>query len=433
MDSRSGRARRARAVAGVAALLVVACGGGGGPVYTASGVIGSYTDGSGRVGIAVVATLHDTTGAGPTSPWAVTLSDENGAIATGTYDVPADASYAAWWWPEAALRSGARYALAFSDGDRTVRAPLELATLSPLALPAPTLDAAAGRIDWPGVPEAAAYACRVYSEGVLALAVDGPETTCDVSSLPPGAYAASILALRAPLAALATDGGARSLPPRFDVSESRLSFVRPVAGDAAVVARAAGGAFDFGTSSPGLALWLSIGAPDGTPTPLEWQVAVTGPQLTADRPLTFTYHASFPREMVWSYDIPATAGTYGLTATSGTLALQASFTVGSAEPLPYPLDAVATAGAQGAASVTWGVVPGARAYLAEVWDSQSSQFVTSAWVAAPPAPFPAGTFTAGRTYTVYVSATDADMLGGAVPSQVSVSQYPYLPGSFVAL
>jgi hypothetical protein len=394
---------------------------------------GTYQDGSGRIGLAVLASLRDGSGLGPAAPLAATVSDGTGPLAEATYAAGGAGSYAAWWWPEVAVRDGERYALDATAASGSYRAEFSATTAGGLDVPAPALAPDGASLSWPDVVGAASYACRVYQGGALQLEALVHTPACDVSALPPGAYAASVLALTADLAAIAASGDrSPPMPARFDVSEGRLAFVRPGGTAPAVTLAAAGGALDYGTSTPGLAVWLSIRAPDGTPTANAWDVSVVGPGLSAAAPLTFTYPAQFPRQMVWSYDVPATPGTYALTATSGAQAITTTFAVGTTSPLPFVLDATAAPAGSLGARVDFSAVDGARAYLVDVWDPGAQRTVASQWVPAPPAVFPDGSFADGIAYDVYVAATDADMSGATVPLRFSVSEYPYSPAGFVA-
>lgn len=424
------------AIAVAIAAATAACAGGGDPSEGLGLQVrgGTYRDGSGRAGLAALVTLRDATGAGPASALSATLSDSDGALATVTYPGGGDGSYAAWWWPELAVVDGERYALRVVDEDgSTLDAGFTGAPSDGLPVTQPRLAPDASRIDWEEVPGARSYACRVFAEGATVLDRTAREPGCDVSALPPGGYAAAVLAFSADLPALAESSRrAPSLPARFDVSEARLAFARPDGGAPAVTLQAAGGAFDYGTSTRGFALWLSIGGADGTPTTASWTVTVVGPQISAADPLEFTYHANFPRTMVWSYDVPAVPGAYALSAVSSAGAISTTFTIGDPPALPFVVDATASAGRGGSAVVDWTPVAGARAYLVDVWDSARGESVASQWVPAPPARFAAGTFAAGETYEVYVAATDADMSGATTPSQVAVSEFPYLSTGFVA-
>lgn len=423
-----------RTLAVVVAIAAAACSrehGGGAYQLDVRG--GTYQDGSGRIGLAVLATLRDRSGRGPDAPLTATISDGTGPLAEATYAAGEGGSYAAWWWPELAVRDGERYALAASAAGGSFRADFSASTADGLAVPAPVLAGDAAALAWPEVPGAASYACRVYADGALQLEALVRAPACDVSALPPGAYTASVLALSADLGAIAASPEpSPPLPGRFDVSEGRLAFVRPAGTAPAVSLAVAGGVLDYGTSTRGLAAWLSIRAPDGSPTASAWDVSVVGPGLSAAAPLTFAYPARFPRQMVWSYDVPATPGTYALTATSGDQAISATFTVGAPTSLPFVLDAAAAPAGTLGARVDFGAVAGARAYLVDVWDPAAQRTVASQWVPAPPAVFPDGSFVDGTAYDVYVAATDADMSGATVPLGFSVSEYPYSPAGFVA-
>jgi hypothetical protein len=144
--------------------------------------------------------------------------------------------------------------------------------------------------------------------------------------------------------------------------------------------------------------------------------------------MTFTYYG-FPRQMTWSYEVPATPGTYWVAAGSSVVA---TFTLGIPAPLAFVVDATATPGTLGSADVSWTTVDGAQAYLASAWNQDLGAQAASMWVGSPPARFPNGSFSAGTTYDVFVAATDADMSGATVPSNFAVSEYLLLPASFVA-
>ncbi|HET9551844.1 MAG TPA: hypothetical protein VFP50_02660 [Anaeromyxobacteraceae bacterium] len=411
------------------------CGSGASPSstpYALQARLGTYDDGSGRVGLAALATLRDGAGAGPATPWSAWLTDPAGTLASAEYAGSGPGSYASWWWPGIAVQDGAAYALHVDGGSGALQASLTGSTAGGLALPAPVLAADASRIDWAPVPGAAAYACRVYTAGALQLDAASATPGCDLSTLPPGGYQASVLAFSANVAAIAANTSQRpALPDRFDVSEARLGVVRTDGTTAPQQLLAAGGAFDFGQTQRGLAVWVSLRKADGSATDRAWTVSIVGPGIPSASPVTFQYPASMPRQMNWSYDVPATPGTYTMTATSGTTAVSTTFAVGSPASIAFVVDPSATPGTAGSAQMTWSTVAGARAYLVEVWDHAAGVRAQSMWVPAPPAKFPDGTFTSGRTYDVYVAATDAGMSGATTPTQVAVSEYPSPFTSFV--
>ncbi len=405
------------------------------PLRALQASAGVYDDGSGRLGLALLATLRDGRGAGPDGAWTLALAGPGGSlVAQEAYPGGATpGSSASWWWPDEAPVAGP-YDLTASGEGSSLPLQVDLPSGLGLAIPQLALSSDAGQISWPAVAGAASYQCQVYdSSSSLQLSTTFAAPGCDLSALLPGAYSASVLALSADLAALAANTSQRpALPARFDVAEARLALLRPLAGGAAVRAVAAGGALDSGSATRSLAIWLSISNADGTPTSAAWSVEVVGPNLPASAPLTFSYGPNLPRQLLWSYDVPASPGLYSFTATSTAGAIAGSFSVGTPPPLDIAQGVAASAGAQGSATVDWTPVTGALSYLASAWDHATGAFVAGAWVAAPPASFPKGTFAAGSSYDVYVDATDADMLGGQVPTQVAVSEDTYQPVTFAA-
>jgi hypothetical protein len=418
-----------------------ACGGGGGGSqpsnvghgYALGGAGGVYADGSGRLGVAILATVRDAAGDGPAAPWSGTATGPAGVFGDAlVYDAPGAGSYSTFLFPAEAASAG-EYRIALGpDGSSPLEAPFAVGTRLGLPLADVSLAPDASAFSWPAVSGGASYACQVSSGGALQLATLSTATGCDLSALLPGSYSASVLAFSTDLTAIGA-GQQPPLPAVFDVSEARMAFVKPVPGsDPPLRVLAAGGAYDEGTTQRTLAIWLSFATPDGTPTGVPWDVTVIGPGLPPSAPLAFTYHASFPRQMVWSYDVPAAAGTYSLTATSTAGAISGLFTVGDPAVLDLPVGVSANDGAQGSATVMFTPVTGARSYLVSAYDAVTGALAASAWFAETTASFPQGSFTAGATYDVYVAATDADMVGGAAPTQVSVAENLFDFASFVA-
>lgn len=417
-----------------AAAAGVACSGGGStpPPYWLETTGGTYDDGSGRLGLAVLATLRDASGAGPQDAWTGTLSDGSGPLSTVQYDAPGAGSYVAFLEPSVAPASGG-YGLELAPSSGSgLRASFSITAGSSLPVPQVSLSADGATLSWPAVAGAATYECRVLAGGALQRTTLGAATSCPVGDLPAGAYEATVLAYSADLSALASSAQRPSLPPRFDVSAAQVAFSVPQPGAPAFSAHAAGGAIDYSGGTSGLAFWLSITQADGTASQVSWTVQVAGPGLPWSYPLTVTYGANLPRALFWSYDVPATSGTYSFTATSSAGTLAGSFTVGTPVALDVPQGVSASGGFQGSATVSWSTVAGARSYLASAYDHSSGALVASQWVSGSSATFPQGSFVSGATYDVYVDATDADMLGGAVPTQVTVSENTFQPSSFVA-
>jgi hypothetical protein len=212
------------------------------------------------------------------------------------------------------------------------------------------------------------------------------------------------------------------------VSQARLGLLRRAAG-ASLVLRAAGGRIDYGLV-PGLAIWIGLAAADGSPDGAAWSIEVMGPNLPGSDPLSFTLPANFTQRLVWVYGLPPDPGLYTVNASSGVELVTTQFAIGAPAPLPLPDGVTIDTPGSGTVRVRWNAVPGAQSYLAAGW--LGSTFVAGQWVSGTEALFPAGTFTSGTTYDVYVTATDAAMAGGTPPTRVSASENSYTPTSFVA-
>lgn len=394
--------------------------------------LGVFGDGSGRLGLAFLQTLRDELGSGAGAPWTVTLRHESGVALAYTYDAAGAGSYVATWRFDTAPLTGRWEIEAVSDAE-VVRAEAELGSGAGLPPPVISLSADGSVIEWSEVAGAATYLCRVYASGVLQLESWLTAPACELTALPPGAYSASIVALsHDPTTLLADPVASPTLPTRFDVSEARLGFTRTDGSSPARTLRAVGGAYDNGVGPRSIAFWLALQSADGTPVTSDWQVEVVGPGLTAEHPLTVTYWAGFPRLMAWAVGLNAAVGTYTATATSGDEVAVAQFTVGAPDWLGMPSGVVATDGAQGAARVEWVAVPGAVNYLASAYDAVTGELVASQWTPATETDFVPGTFTAGRSYDVYVAVSDVDMVGGVIPTQVSVAENVFDYSTFVA-
>lgn len=397
--------------------------------YVLQATGGTYNDGSGLLGIAALATLRDSAGTGPAAPWTGSLSDGTGPRASATYADPSVGSYAALWWRDVPYATGP-YGLSLQSTNGAADASFSIADAPPLASPQVVVSTDGTAVSWSSIPGAASLECRISTASGTVASAAGAISSCAIDALADGSYAASVLAYSSDLATIASDRAQRpSLPTRFDVSEGRLSFLR--AGAAPVVVLAAvGGALGYGLGERTLATWLSIQNADGTPTANAWAISITGPGISDSSPLTFTYPANFSRLLVWSYDQPATAGLYSITATSTGGTIAGAFSVGTPRLLDIPTGITANAGAQGSASMDWTPVAGAQSYLVSIW--QGAAFVTSQWVSLPSASFPQDTFIATQVYDVYVAATDANMTTGARPAQVSIAENTMQPAGFQA-
>jgi hypothetical protein len=394
---------------------------------------GTWTDGSGRRGLALLATLRDAQGRGPADAWTASLRDGAGPLAQPiAYDSPGAGSFAAWWWPDLGIAPDEPFTVTLSRaGGAELSRELRGSTSAGLEPPSVELSADGTQLLWAQVPEARSYQCRILASGQLQHSANTQLNHCDLSALPPGTYLATVLASSVDQVALAQDASARpQLPLEFHLSEARLAFAVGNQGGT-LRALAAGGALEYGASSPALALWLSLTRADGTPLAEPWSVEVVGPGLPAERPLRFTYPASARRFVVWSYDTPALQGRYFVNATSPAGKLSTQLTLGPAQALGLPSGVSASAQPSGGARVTWAAVPGARTYYVSAW-GRDGALASGLWVTRTDALFPAGTFTAGRAYDVYVAATNVDLEATTAPAQVSVSESTFSPSSFTA-
>lgn len=397
---------------------------------------GTYVDGTGRLGVALLATLRDADGAGPNLQWIGRLEGPEGPVGDGvSYAAPGAGSWIATWWPDEIAWEGA-YALDVApEGAAGASASFALAGGTGIAPPQPAVADGGAAISWSPVPGAVAYGCRVTGDAGVALTWVGSETSCALGALGPGAYVASVFAYSADVAALASSRARRpALPDRFDVSEARVVIDRPGAAAPVAALAVAGGGFADGTSTPGrrLAIWISLLGADGAAPAEPWTVQVVGPGLPPERPLTFTHPARFSRIVFWSEAVPAYPGSYGVVARSAAGTVARAFTIASLAELRAPTAVAAHAGAQGSADVEWTGVPDARSYLVSARRAATGALVTNQWVAATSASFPAGTFVAGEPYDVFVAATDADMVGGAPPAQFAITENGIQPARFVA-
>ncbi len=406
------------------------------PGYALQARGGTYVDGTGRLGLSVLATIRDADGVGPPVEWTGSLTGPLGPVGGSiTYAAPGAGSWFATWWPEEPSFEGS-YSLDLSPaGGGGLSAAFEIGSGTGIAPPQPSFTEGGSSLSWNAVPGAAAYECRVYDDAGVALHRLGAATNCDLSGLPVGSYTASVLAYSADLVAVAASASPQpALPPRFDVSEARLALSRTDGSPPVAALGVAGGAFHDGTSwlGRGLAVWVSILNVDGTATAVPWTVEVVGPGLTATAPMRFTYHANFSRIMVWSAAVPASQGSYGVLARSSAGSLARSFTIGTLPTLDAPTGIVASAGSQGSASAEWAAVSGAASYLVTARHRASQGYAASQWVTGTTASFPADTFVPGETYDVFVAATDADMVGGSPPTPFAITENTYQPFGFVA-
>jgi hypothetical protein len=394
--------------------------------YTATAALGTYEDGSGRLGLAALTTIRSDAGAGPESDWLLDLVRDGASLGSpGVY--ASGAGYAVAHWPDVAPVDGAMFDLVATSDGQTLTTVTTLGGATPLAVPSAALSLDGTRLEWGDVAGAEAYACVLTAAGTIQKQQVSAATGCDVSALPEGSYLASIQALGADPTAL-DPVVAPAMPPIFHVSEARLGLLRRASG-APLVLRAAGGRIDYGLV-PGLAIWVGLSTPDGSPDGGAWSIAVTGPDLPASNPLRFELQANFTKRLVWAYALPPARGLYTLVASNGVESITTQFAIAPPLPLPLPAGVSASGDARRGAHVSWDRVVGAQSYFASAW--LGSSYVAGQWVTGTSADFLAGTFTSGLTYEVYLAAADLDVTAGPPPTRVSVSENSYAPACFTA-
>ncbi len=226
------------------------------------------------------------------------------------------------------------------------------------------------------------------------------------------------------LAALASStSSAPDVPERFDVSVANIGVLRRASPDPPLQMLAAGGAVKVGGVSY-LATWVSITDPSGTPPTSSWSLsfAEQDPAPGDITPWdTYPAGATCTLEVGSWYGHVSRPGRFFLHAWYDLAHLIVPFVVGAPAQLAEPTNVVATGAAFGSATVAWTPVAGARSYLVRAWDPAAYRWVSERWTNASSLTFPAGTFTPGTSYDVHVLATDADIIGGAVPTQVGAA------------
>ncbi len=392
---------------------------------------GGVTDsGSGVLGVALLATIRDQTGAGPSAPWVGGITRDGIPQLTGEtwYDAPGSGSYVAWAWPHVAADAASTFELLVGPtAMNTARVPFAAAPPSSVGVPAPRLSADGQRIEWPPVTGAVTYRCTItgIANGYVQQTTVGSATACDMSSLPQGMFMGVIEALSVDLGAIAADPSVTpSVPARFDVGVGNIGVLRRASPEPPLQMLAAGGAVTVGGTSY-LATWVSITEPDGTPAPSAWDLS-WAEQGTSSGGLwpwgTYPAGVVSTVEVGNFYGNVSYRGRFLLHAWSGMEHMVVPFVVGAPAQLAAPTNVVATGGAAGSATVQWTPVTGARSYLVRAWDPVGYGWVSKLWTGASPLTFPSGTFTPGASYDVYVLAADADVIGGTATTQVGCAE-----------
>ncbi len=112
----------------VALSAMAGCGGEGersheGGGYTLASSAGAYSTGSGSLGLALLVTLRDDHGHGPSEPWDLRLVETAGEeeVVRLAYDDPSPGSYVGWWFSDLVPQAGEHRVEARSAGLELVR------------------------------------------------------------------------------------------------------------------------------------------------------------------------------------------------------------------------------------------------------------------------------------------------------------------------
>lgn len=207
---------------------LLACGGGGdnrSQPFALQATGGIYDDGSGRTGVAVLATLRDANGSGPRGEWTGTLSDGSGPRASFAYGDSSVGSVVARWWPDVGFADGDdRLALAGAGGSASADVPLRVA--GALGVPQVHVSADGTSLVWDPIAGAAAYACTITDGAGAVRTATTQDPGCGIGDLPDGGWTASVLAYSADVRLVATVPGAQVLSIRTARSSGARQAVR---------------------------------------------------------------------------------------------------------------------------------------------------------------------------------------------------------------
>ncbi len=368
---------------------------GGGYTFLASG--GTFNNGSGTNGFAMIATIRNASGYGPVDMWTITITDPNNNGISVDYFDPSQGSYMNWEWSGWTPVAGT-YHVTATNGVITLSYNFTVGS-GVIARAAPNVSYVGYDLylTWPAVTGAGSYAYEVCSPAGTCLSglVTSPSAIVTFSPLGSGDYSIRITAYTNNLLALYGLHAASPSLVAEKVSEYIFSF--PVGGNqnpGSYVLKAAGGVLDYdlhgSNNNPiyGLAIWTSIqditninnpAAPAG-----DWNILVQDP---AGRTMNYIYPNGDRHYAYWYYGVePISAGTYTITATYGSATETAAFTLDSTQPALTPLLYSQITGtlvpnqtnnSLNDISLTWHSVTGAKSYYvslwADAWDSVAKQ------------------------------------------------------------
>ncbi len=450
--------------------LLASCGGGGGNStppnvgggYTLEVSGGTFNDGSGANGLAVLATLRDAAGNGPKMPWTLSITGPGfGAPLTESYDDGSPSSYMTWWWNGFAPFSGT-YTATATYGPTTLICTFYIDATKNLSQP--VLNKSGNTIFWNSVTGAGSYYYRVtdgtgtdvMTPGYISAAPLQTTYSFQLPSVMTGSYLVEVYAQTTDRAALQNDISASpTLASQENMSLSSLDFV---IGGYTLDARGGvlyQGQYPAGIDNYGLVIWTSIltTTTPTTPPAGDWTITVNGPDIPGSAPITFTYPATYAQYVYWDYGTVPASGTYTVTGVStGGTTISQTFTIPDpTSQIPVATGLSVTPVSGGGANASWSPVTGANSYYVNVWTCTGSaapnfacpnggtyQEIAGNWVNATSAIIPTGTLTPGVAYDVYVTACQQDMTDTTtVPpadpgTQMNMSDTVYSYATFTA-
>lgn len=421
---------------------------GGGFTLLASG--GTINDGSGSNGLALLATLRDSSGTGPglSGGWQITITGPGiTQPLTVAYDDGSPSSYLLWRWEGFNPASGTYRATA-TNGTVTISRDFTINSTSIMQIAPLTKNGST--LSWSPVPGAGLYYYQV-SDGTGSTVASGylngtpSEATYSfqLPALADGSYLVEVFSHAQNFTQLMSDASsAPSLTTQENISiaQMELAIAGGTAGSYDLAAK--GGILYLGKDSAnidqyGLAVWSSILTSTGTPPAGDWTVAVTGPGITT--PLIFTYPKTDTHYLYWDFASPPAAGSYTVTATSPGYALTAGFTIPNQTALLPVATNVTVTPAVNSYAISWNAVPGAASYYVNLWATVGGVYteIAGEWVNGTAASVPKGSLTKGIVYDVYVTAATLDMTTTKIqpppsPLQVDMSDTTYGAVSFTA-
>lgn len=420
---------------------------GGGFTLLASG--GTINDGVGDNGLALLATLRDSSGVGPglSGGWQITITGPGMTQPlTVSYDDGSPSSYQLWRWESLNPATGI-YMVTASNGTITLSSSFTIDSTSSMQRLA--LTKSGSTLSWSPLSGAGSYYYRV-TDGTGSTVASGylngdPSLTTYFFPLPTladGSYLVEVLAHTQSLPLLMNDPSSEpSLPPQENISVSQMGLAIAGGAGGSYDLTAKGGILYLGNDSAnveqyGLAVWSSILTSTATPPAGDWTVAVTGPEITT--PLTFTYPGTNSHYLYWDFATPPASGNYTVTATAPGYSLTAGFVIPNQTaqvPVATNITVIPTASNY---TISWDIVPGASSYYVNLWATVNGVYteIAGEWV-NDSAVVPKGSLTKGVLYDIYVTAATLDMttmksLPPPHPAQVDMSDNTYGAVSFTA-